>query len=45
MDGEQLEKDVKFGKLFVHIVITLFQSGLRSHPDTLMCSFAVNCFS
>ena len=45
MDGGQLEKGVKFSKFFVHIVIPLFQLGLKGHPNTLICSFAVNCFS
>ena len=45
MDGGQLEKGVKYSKFSVHIVIPLFQLGLKSHPNTLMWSFAVNCFS
>ena len=38
MDGGQLEKDIKFGKFFVHVVIPLFESGLRSYPNTLIFS-------
>ena len=45
MDGGQLEKDINFSKFFVHIVIPWFYSGLRSHPNTVICPFAVNCFS
>ena len=40
-----IKKDMRFGEIFVDIVISLFWQGLRNHPNTLICSFVVACSS
>ena len=37
----QLKKDIKSSESFVQSVISLFQAGLTSHPNTLIYSFAI----
>ena len=40
--GENLKKDLKSSEIPVAIVAPLFWSGLRSHQNTLICSFAID---
>ena len=41
----QLNKDMKSSGIFVHIVTSLFQSGLGSCPNTLILPAAIECSS